>query len=108
MHQNRCRGAISDVRRAARSWVRPLQQNCTKPLCYHREMGRLRTVTLVLIAAATATIAAAADKRDPLTEARLLYNDRMFEAAVNAAEQARLVPSRADSADLIAARAYLE
>jgi hypothetical protein len=40
--------------------------------------------------------------------ARLLYNQQQFEAAVSAAEEARRQPSRADSADLIAARAYLE
>jgi len=50
--------------------------------------------------------AAAAD--DPLARARLLYNDRQFAAAVSAAEEARLTPARADAADLIAARAYLE
>jgi len=50
--------------------------------------------------------ASAAD--DPLAKARALYNARQFEAAVNAAEQARLVPSRANAADLVAARAYLE
>ena len=53
-------------------------------------------------------VAAAADRPDPLARARLLYNQRQFAAAVSAAEQARLVPSRADSADLVAARAYLE
>lgn len=45
---------------------------------------------------------------DPLARARALYNARQFEAAVNAAEQARLTPSRAHAADLVAARAYLE
>src|SRR5436190_2593004 len=45
---------------------------------------------------------------DPLARARALYNERQFEAAVNAAEQARLVPSHAHVADLVAARAYLE
>jgi hypothetical protein len=45
---------------------------------------------------------------DPLARARLLYNQRQFLAAVNAAEQARLTPARADAADLIAARAYIE
>ncbi len=43
-----------------------------------------------------------------MAEARVLYNERRFEAAVNAAERARLLPGRADSADLIAARAHLE
>src|SRR5205823_4453982 len=51
--------------------------------------------------------ASAADP-DPLARARTLYNQRQFEAAVAAANQARLIPARADSADLIAARAYLE
>jgi hypothetical protein len=45
---------------------------------------------------------------DPLARARLLYNLGQFEAAINAAEQARLTPARADAADLVAARAYLE
>jgi hypothetical protein len=45
---------------------------------------------------------------DPLSRARLLYNLGQFEAAINAAEQARLTPARADAADLVAARAYLE
>jgi hypothetical protein len=45
---------------------------------------------------------------DPLVRARLLYNQGQFEAAINAAEQARLIPGRADAADLVAARAYLE
>ena len=67
-------------------------------------MGRLIVVMALLTL--TATPAPAAD--DPLVRARLLYNQRQFEAAVNAAEQARLVPARADAADLVAARAYLE
>jgi tetratricopeptide (TPR) repeat protein len=45
---------------------------------------------------------------DPLARARVLYNLGQFEAAINAAEQARLTPARADAADLVAARAYLE
>jgi hypothetical protein len=45
---------------------------------------------------------------DPLVRARLLYNNRQFEAAVAAAEEARLLPSKAQAADLVAARAYLE
>ena len=57
---------------------------------------------------ACATGARAADDRDPLARARLLYNQRKFEAAIVAADQARLTPARADNADLIAARAYLE
>src|SRR5262249_29394420 len=45
---------------------------------------------------------------DPLARARSLYNQKEYEAAVTAAEQARAMPSRADAADLVAARAYLE
>jgi hypothetical protein len=55
-----------------------------------------------------ATLVSAAEPKDPLARARLLYNDRQFDAAVAAAEEGRRVPERADSADLIAARAYLE
>jgi hypothetical protein len=61
---------------------------------------------LVIAALGRATTAMAAD--DPLVKARQLYNQRDFVAAVTLAEQARLVPARADSADLVAARAYLE
>jgi hypothetical protein len=50
----------------------------------------------------------AADSRDPLDRARALYNQRQFEAAVNAADEARKLPQQANGADLIAARAYLE
>ncbi len=44
---------------------------------------------------------------DPLARARHLYNERRFEAAVLAAEEARS-PERGDAVDLIVARAYLE
>jgi hypothetical protein len=50
----------------------------------------------------------AADDRDPLVRARTLYNQRKFDETLAAAELARSMPGRADSADLIAARAYLE
>jgi hypothetical protein len=72
-----------------------------------QEAGRFRAFVLSwLILMCTASVAFGAD--DPLTRARLLYNQGLFEAAINAAEQARLVPGRADAADLVAARAYLE
>jgi hypothetical protein len=54
------------------------------------------------------TAPARADADDPLARARSLYNQQQYEAAVTAAEEARLIPSRADAADLVAARAYLE
>ena len=70
-------------------------------------MGRLlRLIAAAACAAELAAPAMAAD--DPLARARQLYNQQQYEAAVNAAEQARLIPARADAADLIAARAYLE
>src|SRR6059036_1901672 len=70
-------------------------------------MNRLFLVALVVwLVGATPVPAPAAD--DPLSRARVLYNQGQFEAAVNAAELARSMPSKADSADLVAARAYLE
>src|SRR5262245_30383668 len=51
---------------------------------------------------------AAGASDEPLARARLLYNQGQFVEAINAAEQARHNTARADSADLIAARAYLE
>ena len=68
-------------------------------------MGRAATFCLFL---AMGSAVSAADEPDLLGEARTLYNQRQFEAAVGAAERARLIPELADRADLIAARAYLE
>jgi hypothetical protein len=76
-----------------------------KALCYHRGMGVFGAVLLVLFASAGL---AAADDKDPVARARALYNQRHFDAAITAADQARAVPARSDSGDLIAARAYLE
>ncbi len=70
-------------------------------------MGRLvRVAASAAVVAGLASVASAAD--DPLARARQLYNQQQYEAAVSAAEQARLTPARADAADLVAARAYLE
>jgi len=52
--------------------------------------------------------ASALAEDDPLARARQLYNQRQFQEAVSAAEQARQLPAHADLADLVAARAYLE
>jgi len=68
-------------------------------------MGRAATLCLFL---ALGSGVSAADEPDALSEARTLYNERQFEAAVNAAERAWVTPDLADRADLIAARAYLE
>lgn len=67
--------------------------------------GRTTVISAIFVLLA-GSIAMAAD--DPLAKARQLYNLRDFQAAVSAAEQARLIPSKADAADLVAARAYLE
>jgi tetratricopeptide (TPR) repeat protein len=67
-------------------------------------MRRLATAAVGLLLAASGP--AFAD--DPLARARALYNQKQFEEAVTAAEQARIAPARADAADLVAARAYLE
>jgi len=74
--------------------------------CYHRLMGRAGVVLLLLLMAAPAVYAA--DGADLLAEARQLYNQHLFDAALIAADQAHLTPAVADLADLIAARAYLE
>jgi hypothetical protein len=68
-------------------------------------MGRFGAAFLLVLASATW---ASADEKDPIAHARSLYNERHFDEAIAAADQARLLPARADSADLIAARAYLE
>ena len=74
-----------------------------------RMLARLgRLVLAVLLVFVRPMHARAADERDPLAKARSLYKEQQFEAAIAAAEQARLTQARADSADLIAARAYLE
>jgi hypothetical protein len=62
----------------------------------------------VLACAATLTAAPLFGADDPLARARQLYNQRNFAAAVQLAEQARELPGRADAADLVAARSYLE
>jgi tetratricopeptide (TPR) repeat protein len=69
-------------------------------------VGRLG-VGLALVMALAVQVRAS-DDRDPLARARALYNQQKFDEALAAAEQARATPARADSADLIAARSYLE
>lgn len=67
-----------------------------------------RAVVLFALVLALPGAARAADDRSPLARARQLYNMRDFDAAIVAADEARKAPERADSADLIAARALLE
>jgi hypothetical protein len=68
-------------------------------------MYRLVVALIVLMGP---TAALAAEAKDPLDRARTLYNQHLFEAALNAADEVRKMPQFADSADLVAARAYLE
>ena len=68
----------------------------------------MRRLGSILVALIVCSAPAAADDKDPLERARALYNDGRFDAAIASADQARLAPGRADRADLIAARAYLE
>jgi hypothetical protein len=75
--------------------------------CYDRLMLR-RAVLLLLACVCVALPAAAADDRPSLARARMLYNQRDFDGAIAAADEARRIADRSDSADLIAARALLE
>jgi hypothetical protein len=68
----------------------------------------VRLVVLGALLLAVAIPASAAEPRDLLARARLLYNQGLFEEAVTAADELGRSADRADSADLIAARAYLE
>jgi hypothetical protein len=68
----------------------------------------VRLAMLVVLLAGLSAPARAADDRTALARARQLYNARDFDGAIAAADEARRAPERADSADLIAARAMLE
>ena len=62
--------------------------------------------TTLLVAVAPAL---AAGRTDPLVRARRLYNEGDYQGAVAAAAEARARnPARSNSADLVAARAYIE
>ena len=67
---------------------------------------RVLSVVALLLVVAPVIDGGAADAQESLARARLLYNERQFEEAVNAADEARA--GFPDSVDLIAARAYLE
>jgi hypothetical protein len=69
-------------------------------------MGRAALALLFFFVVAPGVYAA--DGPELVAQARQLYNQRLFDAAVIAADEARLTPAVADRADLIAARAYLE
>jgi len=67
-----------------------------------------RLVLAIVLLLVSAAGVSAADAPDRLAEARALYNQGRYQAALDAAERARSTPNQAGSADLIAARAYLE
>jgi hypothetical protein len=71
-------------------------------------MRLVRALAALLVIFSGGAPLRAADRVDPLERARLLYNQGEYDAAVAAAEEGRRVPDKADSADLIAARAFLE
>ena len=89
-------------------------------MCYHRtvSLGRVATKTRkhekgvglfrAFVVSWLMSVASVYGADDPLVRARSLYNEGQFDAAIAAADQARLTPARADAADLVAARAYLE
>ncbi len=76
-------------------------------VCYHGPK-MVRTLRFIAMCLLLASPVLAADPKDPLTRARTLYNQRQFEAALTAAEEARRTPALVSSADLIAARSFLE
>ena len=82
-------------------------------MCYDGAMPARRSSSafwsgVLALAWCLAGPALAAQSRDPLERARVLYNQRQYTEALSAAEEAARTPARADSANLIAARAFLE
>ena len=70
---------------------------------------RLRGVVLLLAAALSlGQVRPEVQPPDPLVRARQHYNDRRFDAAIEAADEARKVPALANPALVVAARARLE
>jgi hypothetical protein len=74
----------------------------------HRARRGPRVAAVLAVLMGLTAAPALAQRSDPLARARALYNDRQFEAAIAAAAEAHAFANRADAADLIAARAYLE
>ncbi|MEP6782061.1 MAG: hypothetical protein ABI983_00240 [Acidobacteriota bacterium] len=62
-------------------------------------------VLIVLVAVSAAPLAA---QRADLAKARALYNQRQFDAAIEAADAAQKMPATADAATVLLARARLE
>lgn len=85
--------------------VDTLHESAIVAACYDRPMFRVCALacTLVLLL----PLAASATRAD-LARARALYNQRQFDAAIEAADQARQTPDTADAAAVVLARAHLE
>lgn len=64
-------------------------------------------MTLAVVAWLATPMVASATRAD-LARARTLYNERQFDAAIQAAELARETPETADAAAVVLARAHLE
>jgi len=62
---------------------------------------------VVLFSVGRSGVSAAADQ-NPLLRARLLYNQRRYDAAISAALEARKFPGNQDVADLVLGRSHLE
>jgi len=82
----------------------PIDGHCT-PRATIADMARRLACAMIIVLGSSWPAFAA---EDLLAKALQLYNQRQFRAAIDAAEQARLIPVSADAADLIAARAYIE
>lgn len=67
-------------------------------------MSRLPGIALALVLCGAVLTAS----REDLARARSLFNERKFDAAIQAAELARKTPDTADAAAIVLARAYLE
>ena len=67
-------------------------------------MSRLPGIALAVVLCGVSLTAS----REDLARARTLFNDRKFDEAIAAAEQARKTPDTADAAAIVLARAYLE
>lgn len=76
-------------------------------MCYHRTMRRAVSGWLVLAALAAASGASAA-AADPLTTARRLYNQGLFDRALDAAKEAEANAATVASARLVIGRVHLE
>ena len=81
----------------------------TKRLSGRPSAARLVAVLVAAVAVLTAAPTwAASPQSDALARARLLYNQRQFEQAIQTAEKALSAPAVADSARVVIGRSYLE